>query len=33
MFFAETRDNGSRRLTDSAQNLQNIAHFPQKSMI
>jgi hypothetical protein len=24
---------GSKRLTDSAQNVPNIAHFPQKSMI
>jgi hypothetical protein len=31
--FAETLSGGSMRLTDSAQNLLNIAHFPQKSMI
>src|SRR6185437_15548192 len=33
MFFAETLDGGAIRLTDSAQNVPNIAHFPQKSMI
>jgi hypothetical protein len=32
-FFAETPVKGSRRLTDSAQNVPYIAHFPEKSMI
>jgi hypothetical protein len=31
--FAETLFKGSKRLTDSARNVPNIAHFPQKSMI